>query len=109
MRKMSGRERLDIKALGPAWSWPGFAECWRPHSLSSWRMTAYMDVSSRIAKRYRQHDHLFMELTELGSFASLQQYEAQAAELVANGKRDDDTRREIANYYFDSGSNLSNS
>jgi hypothetical protein len=46
---------------------------------------------------------LFMELTEIGSFASLQQYEEQAAQLVADGKSSDDARREIARYcYFDS-------
>lgn len=42
-------------------------------------------------------------MTELDSFASLRQYEEEAAQLVACGKSIDDARREIASkYYFDS-------
>src|SRR5262252_3943399 len=46
---------------------------------------------------------LVMELTELGSFASLQQYEEQAAQFAGAEKSIDDARREVASsYYFDS-------
>jgi len=44
-----------------------------------------------------------MELPELGSFASLQQYEERVAQLEGAGNSLDDARREVArSYYFDS-------